>query len=126
MESPAGSEWNLVPGLLTILRQAAWLRGALIALGVVLYLALYPGLGALPLLLAIGVERAAFIALVSWDALRKTGRALFAARARLALADVSRRDRARVSHAETRASNVGMKNLEGFQNLPGLFVLVQL
>jgi len=57
--------------LLTILRQAAWLRGALIALGVVLYLAFYPGLGALPLLLAIAVERAAFIALVSWNALRE-------------------------------------------------------
>jgi hypothetical protein len=70
MESPAGSKQNLAPGLLAILRQAAWRRGALIALGVVLYLAVYPGLGALPLLLAIGVERAAFIALVSWDALR--------------------------------------------------------
>lgn len=71
MESPADSKPNLVPGLLAILRQAAWLRGALIALGVVLYVVLYPGLGALPLLLAIGVERAAFIALVSWDVLRK-------------------------------------------------------
>jgi signal transduction histidine kinase len=70
MESPTESKRNLVPGLLTILRQAAWLRGALIALGVVLYLTFYPGLGALPLLLAIGVERAAFIALVSWNALR--------------------------------------------------------
>jgi len=71
MESPAESKRNLVPGLLAILRQAAWLRGALIALGVVLYLALYPGLGALPLLLAIGVERAAFIALVTWNAPRE-------------------------------------------------------
>jgi hypothetical protein len=70
MESPAESKRNLVPGLLAILRQAAWLRGALIALGVLLYLALYPGLGALPLVLAIGVERVVFIALVSWDALR--------------------------------------------------------
>ncbi|MEW5719851.1 MAG: sensor histidine kinase [Chloroflexota bacterium] len=59
------------PGLLLILRQAAWLRGALIALGVALYVALYPGLGALPLLLAIAAERAAFIALVSWNVLRK-------------------------------------------------------
>ena len=54
MESPAEPKRNLVPGLLAILRQAAWLRGALIALGVVLYITLYPGLGALPLLLAIG------------------------------------------------------------------------
>jgi len=53
----------------------------------------------------------------------KTRRALFAARARLALADAGRRDRARVSLAETRASNVGMKNLEGFGNLPGLFLV---
>ena len=71
MESPTESKRNLVPGLLAILRQAAWLRGALIALGVVLYVALYPGLGALPLLLAIGVERTAFIALVSWNARRE-------------------------------------------------------
>ena len=71
MESPAESKRNLVPGLLAILRQAAWLLGALIALGVVLYLALYPGLGALPPLLAISVERAAFIGLVSWNALRE-------------------------------------------------------
>jgi signal transduction histidine kinase len=71
MESHADSKPNLVPGLLTILRQAAWLRGALIALGVILYIALYPGLGALPPLLAIAAERAAFIALVSWNTLRE-------------------------------------------------------
>jgi hypothetical protein len=71
MGSPAESKRNLVPGLLAILRQAAWLRGALIALGVILYLALYPGLGALPLLLASAGERAAFIALVSWNGLRE-------------------------------------------------------
>jgi len=59
-------------------------------------------------------------------AARKTGRALFAARARLALADAGSRDRVRVPHAETRAGKAGMKNLEGFQNLPGLFVLLQL
>ena len=77
MEYPAESKRNLVPGLLAILRQATWLRGALIALGVVLYVALYPGLGALPLLLAIGVERAAFIALVSWNGLRKNSARAF-------------------------------------------------
>ena len=71
MESPAESKRSLVPGLLAILRQAAWRRGALIALGVVLYVVLYPGLGALPLFIAIGVERTAFIALVSWNARRE-------------------------------------------------------
>ena len=71
MESPTEPKRNLVPGLLAILRQAAWLRGALVVLGVVLYLALYLGLGAVLLLRAIAVERAAFIALVSWNGLRK-------------------------------------------------------
>jgi len=61
----------LPPGLLLILRQAAWLRGALIALGVVFYAVLDPGRGALLPLLAIGLERAAFIALVNWNALRE-------------------------------------------------------
>jgi signal transduction histidine kinase len=62
---------QLVAGLLRILRQAAWLRGGLIALSLVLYLAFLPGKSALPLLLAFAVERAVFIALVSWDALRQ-------------------------------------------------------
>ena len=77
MGSPAESKRNLVPGLLAILCQAAWLRGALIAFGVLLCLALYADLGALPLLLAIAVERAAFIALVSWNGLRKNSARAF-------------------------------------------------
>jgi len=59
--------YPLAPGLLRILRQAAWLRGGLIAFAIVLYVAFYPGKSALTLLGIFAVERALFVALVGWD-----------------------------------------------------------
>jgi len=48
---------SLNPGLLNILRQAAWLRAALIALGIGLYVTLWHTRSAVPLLLVFAVER---------------------------------------------------------------------
>ena len=58
-------------GLLRVVRQAAWLRIGLILLGIALYLAYDPSKSVLSLLSAFFIERALFVALVTWDKLRE-------------------------------------------------------